>query len=105
MAATPRKSLPLTCKSVVYSLCHVLQRILTGENVYAHGLTEEDALEGKRNPLTADVAESLDPIIEGYREALDICFAFDPEERASAIEVLAALQEVETRSRRGEKEE
>lgn len=95
MAATPRKSLPLTSKSVVYSMCHVLQRILTGENVYAHDLTDQDALAGKRNPLPSVVAESVDPIIVGYRETLDSCFAFEPEERASAMEVLVALRKLQ----------
>ena len=95
MAATPRKSLPLTSKSVVYSMCHVLQRILTGENVYAHDLTDQDALAGKRNPLPAALSESLDPIIVGYRETLDRCFAFQPEKRASAMEVLEALRKVQ----------
>ena len=79
---------------MVYSMCHELQRILTGEGVFGH-LTHKKSIEGKRTPLPAKIAESVDPIIMGYRETLDRCFAFKPEDRASAMEVLAALQQVQ----------
>ena len=90
----------LTPKMVVYSMCHELQRILTGEGVSGH-LTHNKVLEGIRTPLPAKIAKSVDPIIMGYRETLDRCFAFKPEDRASAMEVLAALQQVQARFGRG----
>ena len=90
----------LTPKMVVYSMCHELQRILTGEGIPGHW-KHENVMEGKRIPLSAKVAQSLDPIIMGYRETLDRCFAFRPEDRASAMEVLAALKQVQVRFGRG----
>ena len=90
----------LTPKMMVYSMCHELQRILTGEGIPGHW-KHEDVIEGKRAPLSSKVAQSLDPIIMGYRETLDRCFAFRPEDRASAMEVLAALKQVQVRFGRG----
>ena len=90
----------LTPKMVVYSMCHELQRILTGEGVSGH-LTHKKVIEGERTTLPAKIAESVDPIIMGYRETLNRCFAFKPEDRASAMEVLAALQQVQARFGRG----
>jgi len=90
----------LTPKMVVYSMCHELQRILTGEGIPGHW-KHENVIEGKRNLLSSKVAQSLDPIIMGYRETLDRCFAFRPEDRASAMEVLAALKQVQVRFGRG----
>jgi serine/threonine protein kinase len=87
----------VTEKSDVYSLGNLLFHILTTHSPrgkmkdYRMESVREDVLRGISPHLPEEFASSKDPAVVAFRQAMDMCFAYDPRDRASAREVANVL--------------
>lgn len=88
--------LPQTSAIDVYALGSILYEILHGKGVW-DSIHSNDARERIRKGLLPKIDEQLlesdDPVDTALREAIAMCYVFDPKDRAKAADVASFLKQ------------
>jgi len=86
---------PQTSAIDVYALGSIFYQLLTGEEVWYDTDTKEAQqyiTEGQIPKIDDELVNSEDPIDAALREAISMCYVYDPKGRASAAEVASFLE-------------
>lgn len=87
--------LPQTSAIDVYALGSIFYEILTGNEVWHNQDTEnaqKQIRQGRLPKIDEELMESNDPVVVSLREAIAMCYVFDPKERAKAADIASYLQ-------------
>ena len=84
--------LPQTSAIDVYALGSILYEILNGKEVW-DSIHSNDARKRIRKGLLPKFSSSDDPVDTALREAIAMCYVFDPKDRAKAADVASFLKQ------------
>ena len=88
--------LPQSSAIDIYAVGSLLYEMLTGNEVW-HDTSMKDAQRairrGERPKIRDDILKSTHPVDVAFRDAIDMCWVFNPTKRAKANEVAAFLQQ------------
>lgn len=88
------KEEPKTSAIDIWSLGSLLYHILTGRRVWSDrkaGLARDAIMMGKLPHISSSILNSSDPVDKILKDALDLCYIYDPSQRATAKEVATFL--------------